>query len=186
MNIKRLPKVSVKKASLRGEGVFAKEAIKKGSVIYPLSGEFVTFDECILRIRGGEEAQDDSLQVGYELDMILEGISHFFNHSCEPNAGIRKISELVAIQDIKKGEEITFDYSATIGPNVTAEVWTLDCLCGSKKCRKVISNILSIPKKQLKFYRDSDALQDYIKRELDIIKINGGRPPKYKKIIIWN
>lgn len=182
--MKKFPKIALKKAGSRGRGVFAQEAIKRGSPIYLLSGEIVTFDECIVRIRAGEEAQDDSLQIGYELDMILEGTSHFFNHSCDPNAGVRKISELVAIRDIEKGEEITFDYSATIGPNVTEKVWTLDCLCGAKNCRKIVSNVLSIPKKQLKSYKDSDALQDYIKRELEIIKMNGGIPPKYRKIII--
>lgn len=165
--------------------MYAGQNIKKGQVIHLLYGDIVSFDECIERIRAGSEAQDDSLQVGFELDMILEDMGHFFNHSCDPNAGVRKISELIAIKDIKRGEEITFDYSSTIGPNVTSEVWTMECLCGSRNCRKLVSNVLSIPKKQIKHYRDSDALQDYMKRELEIIKMNGGVPPKYKKIIVW-
>ena len=180
----KLPKLKVKKTNLRGSGVFANEHIKKGSVIEIAKGEVITFDECIERIRSGNESQDDALQVGFEIDMELEGVSYFFNHSCNPNAGVRKISEFIAIKNIEKGDEITFDYSATIGPTVSSSVWTMTCLCGDKKCRKIVSNVLSIPESQLKLYRRSDALQDYMKRELEIIKINGGVPPKYKKIKI--
>lgn len=168
----------------RAKAVFADENIKTGEIITIFKGDIISFDECIERIRSGKEEQADSLQVGFELDMDLDKLSNSFNHSCDPNAGHRKVSELIAIRDIAKGEEITFDYSATIGPNVTSDVWNMECRCGSKKCRGTISNILSIPKGQVDKYRKAGALQDYIKRELEIIKLNGGKPPKYKKITI--
>ncbi len=168
----------------RAKAVFADENIKAGDVIAVFSGDIISFDECIERIRAGKEEQADSLQVGFELDMDLDRLSNSFNHSCDPNAGHRKVSELIAIRDIRSGEEITYDYSATIGPNVTSDVWTMECGCGTKKCRQIISNVLSIPKNQLQKYRKIGALQDYIKRELEIIRLNGGVPPKYKKIKI--
>lgn len=168
----------------RARAVFADEDISAGEVIAVFSGDIISFDECIERIRTGKEEQADSLQVGFELDMDLDRLSNSFNHSCDPNAGHRKISELIAIRDIRRGDEITYDYSATIGPNVTSGVWTMECSCGTKKCRKIISNVLSIPKKQLEKYQKAGTLQDYIKRELEIIRVNGGIPPKYKKIKI--
>ena len=165
-----------------GLGVFANQNFKKGEVITALKGEIITFDECIKRIKTGAENQTDSLQVGLEQDMDLDELSRIFNHSCEPNAGLRKISELVAIRDIKKGEEITYDYSATIGPNIPESLWAMPCECGAKSCRKVLGNVLTIPHKQLTKYQRAGALQDYIIKELNIIKDLGGKLPKYKKI----
>jgi len=57
----------------------------------------------------------------------------YTNHSCCPNA---KVSgrNLVAIRDIKAGEEINFDYETT--EFEMAEPF--QCLCGSSECRKSI------------------------------------------------
>jgi hypothetical protein len=116
--------------------------------------------------------------------MDLDEFSRAFNHSCDPNAGIRKTSELIAIEDILKGEEITYDFSSTVGPNVPSSVWEMQCHCGSEKCRKVLGNVLSLPKVQLEKYRRAGALQDYIIEELRSIEKSGGKLPQYKKIVI--
>lgn len=178
------PDLEVRDTEKYGKGVYALRNIKSGEVIHVLSGEIISFEECIKRIRGGKEAQTDSLQIDLEMDMDLDELSRTFNHSCNPNAAIRKISELVAIRNIKKGEEITYDYSATIGPNVPREIWEMKCLCGSDNCRKIIGNIMSIPMKQLREYKRVGLLQDYIIKELDIILLNNGKLPKYNKILI--
>ena len=169
-----------------GKGVFAGETIAKGSIIKVLRGEIISFDECIERIKKGEENQSDSLQVGLELDMDLDKLSNTFNHSCNPNAGIRKQSELFALRNIAADEEITYDYSLTVGPNVPADVWIMACKCGHKECRKIIGNVLSIPEKRLEKYRKLDALQDYMKDELKRIKkVNGAYIlPEYRKIVL--
>lgn len=174
----------IKDTSKYGNGVFADQDIEEGEVIYILSGEIITFEESIKRIREGKEAQTDSLQVGLEMDMDLDEFSRSFNHSCDPNAGIRKVSELFALRDIRKGEEITQDYSATIGPNIPDSLWSMKCVCGSSNCRNVLKNIFSIPKEQLDFYRKIGALQYYMIDELNSIELNGGKLPKYKEIII--
>jgi SET domain-containing protein len=179
---KNQKKLVIKHSKKHGLGVFTTSTIKKGDVVKILDGEIITFDECIERIKAGTEDQSDSLQVGFELDMDLDEISRSINHSCNPNACMRKISELVALKDISKGEEITYDYSATIGPNIPKNLWTMNCNCGATNCRKIIGNVLSIPKRQLEIYRKSGALQDFIKRELQIIKDNKGILPRYRKI----
>jgi len=180
--IKKYPKFSIRDTGKYGIGVYADENIKKGTLIKVFNGEIISFDECIKRIQVGMEAQTDSLQVGLEQDMDLDELSRTFNHSCDPNAGHRKIAELIAIRNIKKGEEITYDYSATIGPNIPKSLWQMKCKCGSKICRKMIGNVLTIPKKQLDRYKRAGSLQDYIKNELKIISMNGGKLPKYNKI----
>lgn len=62
-----------------------------------------------------------------------------FNHSCDPNAGIKGQILLVARRKIRAGEEICFDYE-------TAEIGKSDgtpfyCNCGSKSCRKKINGL---------------------------------------------
>ena len=176
------PRLVLKDTGKYGMGVFAGEAIRKGTRITTLRGEIIGFEKCLERIRAGEEAQADSLQVGLERDMDLDEYSRTFNHSCQPNAGLRGTSELVAIRDIQPGAEVTYDYSATVGPNIPAELWTMRCRCGAENCRQSIGNVLTIPEKQIDRYRQAGALQDWICDELDAIARNGGRLPHYR---IW-
>ena len=49
----------------------------------------------------------------------------FVNHKCEPNAGFEGQSFLVAMRDIREGEEITFDYSMVLAPCMGANVRAL-------------------------------------------------------------
>lgn len=56
-----------------------------------------------------------------------------FNHSCEPNLGFSNSITLVAIRNIKKREELVFDYAfSETFRNV------MKCQCGSDSCRKEI------------------------------------------------
>jgi hypothetical protein len=180
-------KLIVKDTGKYGMGVYAGENIKKGLTIKTLSGEIISFNESIERIKKGIEEQTDSLQVRLEKDMDLDELSRTFNHSCNPNAGLRKISELFALRNIKKGEEITYDYSATVGPNIVFSLWSMACDCGSKNCRKIIGNVLTIPEKTIKRYNKLGALQDYIKQEFKRIKRKKDGSfilPMYKKVVI--
>lgn len=60
--------------------------------------------------------------------------SEMFNHSCNPNAGVKGQNILVGRKDIKAGEEICFDYETTDfqGLNII-------CKCDSKNCRGEIT-----------------------------------------------
>lgn len=53
-----------------------------------------------------------------------------FNHSCDPNAGVKDQNILVARRDIEVGEEVYFDYETT-------DIQGLDfaCQCGADICR---------------------------------------------------
>jgi len=85
------------------------------------------------------------------------GIDDFFNHSCEPNAGLvikEKKIFLKAIKNIKKGSEITWDYSTTMYEAEFPDKWEMDCVCGSKKCRQRIVDFKELPKKiQLRYIK---------------------------------
>ena len=161
------PKFEVRETGKYGKGIFAKRDISKGEIITKFTGEIITLKEDLKRVRKGEMRNDDGFQIGEEKYLALDPIPILFNHSCSPNAAFRKKSELFAIKNIKKGEEITYDYSSTAGSNITDKMWTMSCKCGSPNCRKLLGNVLTIPKNVLKRYKKMGALQDYIIDELN-------------------
>ncbi|MCL4557771.1 MAG: SET domain-containing protein [Deltaproteobacteria bacterium] len=62
-------------------------------------------------------------------------VEWYMNHSCEGNIGFNKNGDFIAIRNIKKGEELTYDYGlAESNPN-----FKMICKCGSKRCRKSIT-----------------------------------------------
>jgi hypothetical protein len=159
-----------------GKGVFAEADIAKGRVIHILGGDTMTSHDLVQRVNSGQERIDDPLQVGRRTYIDLDDFSRSFNHSCNPNAGIRKRSELFALRDIRKGEEITYDYSATIAPTV----WQMECKCGAKNCRKTLGDVRNIPKRQLQKYQKAGAWQTYMKAVLAELNAGRYRMPKYE------
>ena len=124
-----------------------------------LAGSTITSAEVVRRVKAREERIDDPLQVGMRTYLDLDELSRAINHSCDPNAGLRRRSELFALRDIHRHEEVTYDYSTTIAPTV----WFMKCACGSGNCRSVIADLRSIPSDQLRRYKRSGALQRYMK-----------------------
>lgn len=56
-----------------------------------------------------------------------------FNHSCDPNIGIKGQIIVLARRPIEAGEELTFDYETTdIAPD------PFDCRCGTANCRQSV------------------------------------------------
>ena len=140
----------IKNAGKFGKGAFALRDIKKGESIATFAGEELNRVEIHNRIISEQENIDDPLQIDDDCFIDIDGSTYYFNHSCEPNSGIRGRCELITIKDINKGDEITFDYAATVGVNI--ENWTMNCSCGEKNCRKIIGNVLTVPKDKIDEY----------------------------------
>jgi len=117
MKINTKRNLEIKKSNIAGNGVFAKNKIKKSEIIYFLDGELCSLDEIIRRINEGKEKLFDPLQVGDEEYLDLDEVSRTFNHLCEPNAYIKGKNNLIALRNILPSEEITYDYSTTMNNN---------------------------------------------------------------------
>lgn len=69
------------------------------------------------------------------LDFNNLSIEWYMNHSCEGNVGFNEQGDFMARRDVKKGEELTYDYAlAESNP-----VFKMTCKCESKNCRKTIT-----------------------------------------------
>lgn len=104
------------------------------------------------------------MQIGENLYMGPSGnIDDFFNHSCNPNSGLKingKKVFLIAIEDIKKDDEITWDYSTTMDE----DDWEMDCNCDSKNCRGRIRDFKYLPSDIQKRYLDLGIVPEYISK----------------------
>ncbi len=161
----------VGESPIHGKGVFAKRDISKGETICFMRGESIDTLEVQRRYESGEERESDPLQVGEKEYLDLEEPYVFINHSCSPNAYMNGKNELKALKEIKKGEEITYDYSLTewtddsLWGDEYEEVWTMECGCGSKECRGVVTEFDYLPKELIEKHLEDGDVQDFIKRK---------------------
>lgn len=56
---------------------------------------------------------------------------HLTNHSCDPNGRFDDRGMLIALRNIEKGDEITFNY--LLHP-IPASPWNFECRCNSQNC----------------------------------------------------
>lgn len=177
MDKKTLKKFTIQNTGKYGKGVFSTRPYSKGEVVHTLSGNKLTLEQIVARVVSGNENEDDIFQIGKRRYYDLNEISRLFNHSCNPNMGIRKTSELFALRDIDKGEQLTYDYSTSVAPTD----WIMRCHCGEKNCRRKIQDITTIPRKQLEYYVANGALQNYMKPILSQILKGTYKIPDYEK-----
>lgn len=132
-------------SGIQGYGLFARKDIKKGEIVFIAKGKMVKLD-----VKTKEDAMQNPNMIGVGKDTWLEPSllwGDYINHSCDPNAGIKGSVTFVALKDIKKGEEITFDYSIS-----EDSLWEMPCHCGAKNCRKIIKGIRHLPKETFDKY----------------------------------
>jgi len=92
------PDLEVKQSAIHGKGLFASQAIKKG--------------EQLGRVRGRRVRQDGPhvLWIDEGQGVRVNGPLKYINHSPKPNACYYDDFTVMAIKNIKVGEEITHYY----------------------------------------------------------------------------
>ncbi|MCX7927250.1 MAG: SET domain-containing protein-lysine N-methyltransferase [Candidatus Omnitrophica bacterium] len=135
------PKVEVRRSGIDRRGVFAKSTIKKDEIIAIWGGHIITEGQFRqLKKKEFPDIDDYATKIakGFYLVSSPKGVledDDFFNHSCQPNAGIKGHIMMVAMRRIKPGEEITYDYCMT-----DADFnYSFRCQCGLPNCRKIIT-----------------------------------------------
>lgn len=143
-------KVILKDTKKYGKAVFAGRDIQKGEVVAAFTGKIYELKDDDMELPNDPPwyVRDHAIQVGQNKWVHTKGIARYLNHSCEPNCGIKNLVEVVAMRDIKKGEELTWDYDMTEDSD-----WEMKCRCGAQSCRKVIRGYTFLPAKFKRKYK---------------------------------
>ena len=142
-----------------GKAVFAGQKFALGHQIVRFKGPIYKRHEVPSNIH---DASDRFVQIGVDTFMgPSDGVDDLVNHSCEPNAGLRFSAAgpvLVALTDIKFGEELSWDYSTTVkDPN-----WSMDCQCRAPSCRGKINEFRTLSADLQCRYRDLNLVPSYL------------------------
>lgn len=154
-------KVEVRTNSLNGKGIFAKENIKKGEIVFIKGGHILTRDEIFsFGVINSYFPISDEYFLGATNKDEENQIKLYQNHSCNPNVGLHGEITFVAMRDIDKDEELTVDYAF-----IDNEDYSFECTCGSNNCRKTITGFdWKIKELQDKYY---EYFAQYLKDKID-------------------
>ena len=153
----------IKKAKGKGKGVFATRDIKKGErVIYCDLSRLKSYSvndipkHPLAKNPKYENHWDEAGRGKWVLDLSP---ASYVNHSCNPNLVTKyytfKKKVSIALRDIKKGEELTVDYSQGAPYGFETSGYSLkNCKCGEKNCRKnITADFFKLPiKLQRRYY----------------------------------
>lgn len=157
------PKAYKGPSRIAGTGLIAREPISKNELVVVKAGRIMNkqiLDDNEKIVSGAEAQIYDDLFIAPLTKTEFDASMARMNHSCEPNVGFGGNILVVAIRDIKAGEELTLDYAMMRSD----EGYTLECNCRSKSCRKrVTGNDWMLPDLQKKY---SGYFQWYIEQKI--------------------
>lgn len=126
----------VKKSSIDKRGLYASKNIKSGSKIIEYIGKLISKKETETNPKFNNEKDIYlfNLNSKYDLDGDYSyNKARLINHSCNPNCEVEGKGLklwITAIKDIKKDEELSYDY----GFGYDADYKQFPCKCGSQNC----------------------------------------------------
>lgn len=132
----------VGRSRIEGRGVFAKRLIPRGTRIFEYLGERRTVSSVVL---GGLDGGPHTYLFRLNDQIIIDGAvggndARFINHGCEPNCEAYVFDDrlyIYAMRDIRRGEELTFDYRLGLAfghaRGKAREKYV--CHCGAPTCR---------------------------------------------------
>jgi len=126
----------IKKSNINNKGLYASQNIKSAKIIINYKGKLVTKKE----VEKNPKFDNDkaiylfNINNRYDMDGDFEyNDARLINHSCNPNCEVDGKGVklwIVAIKDIKKGEELSYDY----GFGYDEDYKQFICKCGAKNC----------------------------------------------------
>lgn len=140
--------IRVRRSPIHGRGVFAAKDIPLGTEVIEYTGKLITREEA-------DELYDEiyaghtflfTLNDDWIIDANQDGNdAKWINHGCEPNClpvlyedeHDRALDQvfILTLRDIKKGEELNYDYGISFDIPYTArlkKIWA--CHCGAPSC----------------------------------------------------
>ncbi|MCX6785509.1 MAG: SET domain-containing protein-lysine N-methyltransferase [Candidatus Komeilibacteria bacterium] len=117
-----------RKSPIQGYGIFTDSPIKKGEAFYKIPSDKIL-----------SQNHHQAARIGAQQWVWDEQVLNFVNHSCEPNVFINVANlTLVALKNIRAGEEITCNYDFSEGE----QGFHFICQCGSKFCEQQVGEVV--------------------------------------------
>ncbi|XP_014272236.1 histone-lysine N-methyltransferase NSD3 isoform X1 [Halyomorpha halys] len=139
---KNYPNLTPYKTETRGWGLKTLDPIPKGGFIIEYVGEMIDEEEYRKRLATMQQNKDENFYfLTIDKDRMLDAgpkgnVARFMNHSCDPNCETQKWTVngdtrvgLFALEDIKAGTELVFNYNLETIGNTKVE-----CKCGASNC----------------------------------------------------
>ena len=132
----------IKKSNIDNRGLYAATNIKKNTKIIEYKGKIITVKETETnpKFDNDKAIYLFNLNKKYDLDGDFKyNTARLINHSCDPNCEVDGVGLklwIYAVKDIKKNEELTYDY----GFSFDKDYKDFPCKCGAKKCVGFIVN----------------------------------------------
>ncbi|MGE8618955.1 MAG: SET domain-containing protein [Achromobacter spanius] len=146
----------VRRSKLHGTGVFAARKIPAGTRIIEYGGARISAKEADRRHPTNPDDPFHTFFFALSSGRVIDGgdegnDARWINHSCEPNCEAQegkhgKRVYIVALQDIARGTELSYDYGLVLDGRITKALKEgYRCLCGTPPCR---GTMLALPKKK--------------------------------------
>ncbi len=168
------PDVESHATGTHGDGLYAVRGITAGECVLIFGGYILTVEQ---EAQLAGKLSDNGVQIAKNLVICSTrpeewGGENFLNHSCEPNAGFKGQIAVVAMRDIRSGEQITIDYAMVLFHPQRGPAYRLDCLCGTPSCRgRVTDNDWKIEALQERY---RGFFQPYLQDEIERLALKKG------------
>ena len=149
----------VRRSKVHGNGVFAARNIPEGTRIIEDGGKTISNKEADRRHPTNPDDPFHTFFFSLSSGKVIDGDDHgnearWINHACEPNCessegkGGKRVY-IMAKRDIKRGEELNYDYGLVIEDEKLTKELKLqyECRCGAPSCR---GTMLGVPEKKAK------------------------------------
>jgi len=127
----------IKKSNIDKRGLYASKNIKTGEKIIEYIGRLISKKDAETNSKFDNKKDIYLFNINKKWDLDGDyrwNTARLINHSCNPNCEVEGKGLklwIVAIKDIKKGEELSYDYGFSYSKE---DLKNFVCRCGSKKC----------------------------------------------------
>ena len=140
------PRFIVKNSRIHGRGVIAARSFKKGERVIEYKGALISWKAADRLPSANPDDPHHTFLFGLSdgkrvIDANVNGnAARWINHSCDPNCETEETEDgrvfIQAIRDIRKGEELNYDYGLVVDERITPTLKKQhECRCGAKLCR---------------------------------------------------
>jgi uncharacterized protein len=139
---KRAVRIEVRESGVHGHGVYAMQAIPKGTRIIEYTGQRVSWEAA-----PNDENDPHTFNFGLDNGEVINpeiggNDARWINHSCDPNCEAIEEDDRIficALRGIAPDEELFYDYALEIDEPVTEESKKkFACHCRSPNCRRTM------------------------------------------------